>query len=157
MDMRMVIFSRVTISNPDFLSSSETGVEPGIRSWKKHWSEWARCQKAVGGIYFTKKWRTDTLQPGLEFDNFKLRLKSCIFICISWLNGSFFGGDDQDCLKEGVKTYQWHQNRLIICQLFNCLCIYSLWVLVEYIGFDRFSSASYPQKTVSLLEKESWV
>jgi hypothetical protein len=30
------------------------------------------------------------LQPGLEFDNIKPRLKSGIFKCICWLNGSFF-------------------------------------------------------------------
>jgi hypothetical protein len=41
----------------------------------------------------------------LEFDNFKPRLKRGIFKCISWLNGSFFGGDDRGFLKEGVKTY----------------------------------------------------
>ncbi len=61
----------VTISKPDLLSSSKTGVNLGIRSWKKHFSDWARCQTAIGGIYFTKKWRAETLQPGLEFDNFK--------------------------------------------------------------------------------------
>ncbi len=67
-------------------------VDPGIRSWKKHSSDWARCQKAIGGISFTKKWRAETLQPGLEFDNFNPRLESSIFKCISWLNGSFFFG-----------------------------------------------------------------
>jgi hypothetical protein len=79
----MVSASCVTISNLDSLSTSETGNNSGIRSWKKHSSEWARCQKAIGGIYFTKKWRAETLQPGLEFDNFKPRLKSGIFKCIS--------------------------------------------------------------------------
>ncbi len=68
--------SCLTISNPNLLSSSETGVNPGLRSWKKHLSDWARCQKAVGGIYLTKKRRAETLQPGSEFDNFKPRLKS---------------------------------------------------------------------------------
>jgi hypothetical protein len=34
-------------------------------------------------------------EPGFEFDNFKPRLKSRIFKCISWLNGYFFGGDDE--------------------------------------------------------------
>jgi hypothetical protein len=82
-----VSMSFVTISNPDSLSSSETGVNPSIRSWKKHLSEWARCQKAICSIYFTKKWRADTLPPGLEFDSFKPWLKSGIFKCISWLNG----------------------------------------------------------------------
>ncbi len=59
---------------------------------KKHLSEWAWCQKAIGGFYFTKKRRAETLQPGSEFDNFKPRLKSSIFKFISWLNGSFLGG-----------------------------------------------------------------
>ncbi len=76
----------------DSLSSSETGVNFGIRSWKKHFSEWAWCQKAIGGIYSTKKWRAETLQPGLEFDYFKPWLESGFFKCISWLNGSIFGG-----------------------------------------------------------------
>jgi hypothetical protein len=97
-DVKPVAFtvsaSCVTISNPASLSSSETGLNPGIRSWKKHLSEWAQWQKAICGIYFTKKWRTETLQPGLAFDNFKPQLKSSIFKCISWLNGSFLGGDD---------------------------------------------------------------
>jgi hypothetical protein len=31
--------SCVPISNPDSLSSSETGVDPEIRSWKKHLSD----------------------------------------------------------------------------------------------------------------------
>jgi hypothetical protein len=67
-------------------------------------SEWARYQKAIGGIYFTKKWRAETLQPGLVFDNFKARLESCIFKCISWLNGPFLGGYNRDFLIENVKT-----------------------------------------------------
>ncbi len=67
-------------------------VNPGIRSWKKHSSEWGRCQEAIGGIYFTKKWRGETLRPGLEFVNFKPRLESGVIKWISWLNGSFFWG-----------------------------------------------------------------
>ncbi len=42
------------------------------------------------------------LQPGLGFDNFKPRLKTGIFKCITWLDGSLFGGDDRGFLKEGV-------------------------------------------------------
>jgi hypothetical protein len=98
--------SRVTIANLDLLSNSETGVNPGIRSWKKHLSDWARCQEAIGGIYFTKKWRAETIQPGLEFDNFKPWLNSGIFKCISWLNVSFLGGDNRSFPKEEVETYQ---------------------------------------------------
>jgi hypothetical protein len=100
-----VSWSCVTIANPDTLSSSETGVNLGIRSWKKHSSEWAWWQEAIGEIYFTKKWRAETLQPGLEFDNCKPRLKSGIFKCICLLNSSFFWGDDRGFLKEGVNAY----------------------------------------------------
>ncbi len=68
-----------------------TGVYPVIKSWEKHLSKWARCQKAIGGIYLTKTWRAETLQPGLEFDNIKPRLESGVFYkCISWLNRWFF-------------------------------------------------------------------
>ncbi len=42
----------------------------------------------------------------LDYDNFKPGLESGIFKCTSWLNGSFFGGDDRGFLKDGVKTYQ---------------------------------------------------
>ncbi len=42
---------------------------------------------------------------GLELDNFEPRLISGIFKCITWLIGSFLGGDDRGFLKEGVKTY----------------------------------------------------
>ncbi len=94
-----VYASCVTISNHNLLFISETGVNSGIRSWKKHSSEWAWCQKAIGGIYFTKKWRTETLQPGLEFGNFKL--KSGIFKCISWLNGPFSSGWWSDFSEKG--------------------------------------------------------
>jgi hypothetical protein len=66
------------------------GVNPDMRSWKKHSSEWARCQKAIGGIYYTKEWRAETLQPGLEFDNFKPQLESSVFKCIIWPSGLFF-------------------------------------------------------------------
>ncbi len=94
--------SCLTISNPDSLSSSETGNNPGIRSWKKHSSDWARCQKAVGGIYFTKKRRVETLQPGSEFDNFKHQLKSgCLQMHLLAERFLFWKG----FLKEEVKTY----------------------------------------------------
>jgi hypothetical protein len=105
-DGRFLVYARcVTISNPGSLPNSETRDNSGIRSWRKHLSEWARCHKATGGIYFTKKWRAETLQRGLEFENFKLRLKSGIIKCISWLNDLFFGGYDRGFLKEDVKAY----------------------------------------------------
>ncbi len=60
---------------PNSLSSSETGVNLGIKSWWRHLSEWAQRQEAIGDIYFTKKWRAETLKPRLEFGSFKPRLK----------------------------------------------------------------------------------
>jgi hypothetical protein len=97
-----------TFSNPDSLiSSSKTGVNPGIRSWKKkHSSEWTQCHKDIGGIYPTKNWRAETLHPGLEFDDFKSRLKSGIFKCFSWLNSSCFGGNHRGFSKEDDTSYQ---------------------------------------------------
>jgi hypothetical protein len=57
------------------------------------------------GIDFTKKWRAETLQPGLDLDNFKPRLTSGILNCISWLNSSIFGANDCSFLNDGVKAY----------------------------------------------------
>jgi hypothetical protein len=45
------------------------------------------------------------LQLGSEFDKFKPWFKSLIFKCISWLNGSFLGGDGWGFLHEEVKIY----------------------------------------------------
>ncbi len=88
----MVVFQRlrvvyVTFSKPHSLSTSEI---PGIRSRKTQLSKCTRFQESIGGNYFTKKWRAQTPQPGLEFDDCKPRLESGIFKCTSWLNGSFF-------------------------------------------------------------------
>ncbi len=117
----LVSTSCVTISNPDSLCSCATGVNLGIRSWKKHLSEWARCQKAIGGIYFTKQWRAETLQPGLEFDNFIPWLESCMFKCISWLNGSVFLWWWSGFSERGSQDPSNGTN------VFFCLHIYSLW------------------------------
>jgi hypothetical protein len=43
--------SCMTLSNQDLHFNSETGASPVTKSWKKHSSEWARCQEAVGGIH----------------------------------------------------------------------------------------------------------
>ncbi len=93
----------VTIWNPGSLSSSGAQVDPDSRSWKKLFSERISCQKAIEDLYFTKKWRAETLQPDLQFDNFKPQLESDIFRCISWLNGTFFWGWWWGFLKDGVQ------------------------------------------------------
>jgi hypothetical protein len=46
--------------NPALLSSSETRVNLGIKSWKKCLSESAQCQQAISDIYFTE---TEDLRP----------------------------------------------------------------------------------------------
>ncbi len=57
----LVSASYVTIPNRDSLFNIDTGVNPGIRVWKKHIYYWALCQKAIGGICFTQKERAETL------------------------------------------------------------------------------------------------
>jgi hypothetical protein len=122
--------SCVTISNPNSLSSSEPGVIPRKEADKKnHLFDWDRCQKAIGGIYFIKKWRAEILQPGLKFDDFKPRVKRCIFKCMSWLNDSFFGDDDRAFLKEGVKVYILASMASLTHQCFFHLHICGVWVL----------------------------
>jgi hypothetical protein len=41
-------------------------------------------------LFHKKKWRAETSQPWLEFDNFKPRIERGICICNSRLNGSYF-------------------------------------------------------------------
>ncbi len=97
--------SRLASANPASLSSSETGVNLGIKSWKKRLSESAQCQEAISCIYFTKKtWRPEGLQPGLEIGKSQPRSEVDIFEGISWLNDSEYGGKYRGFLKEGVKT-----------------------------------------------------
>ncbi len=116
-----------TISIPKSLSSNETGVNAGIRSWKKHSSEWAWCQRAMGGIYSTKKWRADTPQRGLEFGNFKPRLKTRYhqlhllaerFVFRGWWSGYSERGSQN--LSNGTDVASWLVNFVF------CLHIYSL-------------------------------
>jgi hypothetical protein len=151
--------SSVTISNPDSLSSSETGVNPVIRSWKKHLSEWDRGQKAIGGIYFTKKWRAETLQPGVEFDSFEPRLRSCIFKCISWLNGDFLKW--WSGLYETVESSpnQTRQFRLLTRQIvflffFLFLIIHSLWVRYGELN-ERNMGALVPGTQAEAIKKNA--
>jgi hypothetical protein len=85
------------ISNPDSLSSSETG--PG-QSWnmklKKHSSDFRLMSGShwmIVDIYFTNKCRAETLKLRLDLTIPKPRLESGTFKCISWLNYSFFERD----------------------------------------------------------------
>ncbi len=106
-DEKMVVSSCVCemrdVFKPWLFYRSETRVKPGIRSWKST-SDWAQCKKAIGGMYFTKKWRSE-VPTWFKIWQSQTRIKSCIFKCISWLNGSFFwGGDGRAFLEKEVKT-----------------------------------------------------
>ncbi len=108
---------------PDANSNLFPAVKQGIiRGWKQHLSEWAQCQKPVGGsgTYFTKKGRVETLQPGWEFDDFQPRLENCIFKCISWLQAvQFYWSDDRSFvmsrdLSNGTNVASW-LSKFIFC------------------------------------------
>jgi hypothetical protein len=80
---------------------------------------------------FENKWRAETQQPVLKFDSFNSCLKSGIFKCISWLNGSFFFFVWYwvffPFFQRESRPIQWHQCRFLTRQLHFCLHIYSLW------------------------------
>jgi hypothetical protein len=127
--------SCVTVSNPVCFPAVIWGFNPRIRSWKTHSSEWARFHKAIGGIYLTKKWRTETLQPRSKFDNFKPRLKSGIlehllgerFVVGGVMIGVFWKRESR------LKPIQRHHFRLLTCQLLFCLPIYTLWLFFFWV------------------------
>ncbi len=125
-DVNMVPVSAscVAILNPDSLSSSKRRVNPGIRSWKSTDLNELAIRKPL--IYFTKKLRAKTLQPGLQFDDFKTRLKSGIFKCIYWLSGSFFRGSWSGFSERGCQVQSIGTNVASwIANFFFCLHIYS--------------------------------
>jgi hypothetical protein len=135
-----------------FPYNSETRVNTGLRSWEKHLSEWARCLKAIGGIYFIKKWRANTLQPGLEFDNFKPRLKSSIFKCISPR------GDDHSFPKEEVKIYLLMASSLKVAYLTRRLFLSSTFFFLPVAQCFGVSSFSLPSQEKIINRKfEIWL
>jgi hypothetical protein len=137
----LVSASYVTFSNLDSLFSCETcRVNLGIRSWKEHLPEWAGCSKTIGGIYFTNKWRAETLQRGSEFYNFKPRRKSGIFNCISLLNCSIVWSVIIEIFwkKESIPI-EWRICCLLTRHVFTCTRavrhhIYSLWSELAPMG-----------------------
>ncbi len=70
---------------------------------KEHLPDWAQCQEAIGGIYFTK----EALQPGLEIGNFEPGLKVVCVIVFSGWTALFLVvvAGSQRFLKDGFKTY----------------------------------------------------
>jgi hypothetical protein len=108
----LVFVSCVACSNLNALYCSERGSSSN-QKLKKHLSDWAGCQKAIGGIYFTKKWKAETLQTGWGFDNFKPRIKAvssnasprCTArLFLRMMRGVFW--------KRESRPIQWHQYRL---------------------------------------------
>ncbi len=75
--------SREILETREPLSSGETGVNPGMRSWQKA-RVWIRMSESYCWNLFLKEVKSwDSIQPGLELVNFKPRLKSGVFGCIS--------------------------------------------------------------------------
>ncbi len=104
---------------PRSFSSSETGVNPGIRSWKKHSSERAQCQNAITDINITKKWRAETLQFGWEFYDIKPGLKAVSSNASPrWTVRIFSVGEKEP------RPIEWHQCRPLTRQLFS---VFNLW------------------------------
>jgi hypothetical protein len=84
----LVLTSYVKISNPYSFSSSETGVDLGIRSWNSTYPNELDVGKQLV-VSISQRSEELRLQPGLKFVNFEPPLESFIFKCFSWLNGSF--------------------------------------------------------------------
>jgi hypothetical protein len=100
-----VSMSCLTISNLDSLYIKETGTNPRIIIWKEHLSEWARCQKVIDGIYFTRKWRAKTITTWFRYWHFQTPALKRYLQMHLLTERFFFGGDDQSFLKGWVKTY----------------------------------------------------
>ncbi len=127
--VKLVVFRRprvtwhLTFSNPDSNSSSETGV---ILEYEAetfvHLTKIDDKKQLVVSIS-QKKWRAETLQPDLAFDNSKPWLENDILI--SRLNGSFFfevmNWWSRFFWKRKSRPIKWHQCRLLTCKRFICL------------------------------------
>jgi hypothetical protein len=104
----------VSILNLGLPSSSETGVYPGIRSWKMHLSEWARSQKSIMESISRRKWRAETLQPGLDFDNFNTHQLEKALVTELFV----FLGLIVIFWKWESRPSKWHQFRLLTLNFF---------------------------------------
>ncbi len=133
------------VTNPDSLSSNETEINPGIRSWKSSYPNELDVRKPSVVSVSQNIWRAKTLQSYLEFDNLKPRLDSCIFKSISGMNGSIFEGDVPGCLKVGVEIYILTPIRLLPCQFF------SVFISIVYVETGMLvlldTTIYYPQIT----------
>ncbi len=126
----------VTLSNPDLLSSSETRKKKlkKARIWMSSMSESHWC------IHFTRKWRADTLQPGLEFDILRSRLKNGIFkmhISHGW-TVYFLGTMLWVFWKRESRPILWLQYHPILRKRFFNLLDHSLWDAPVFFLFFIF-------------------
>ncbi len=90
-------------------------IQFAFKQWNRGWSWDMKLKRALMWMswmseshwwypFYNEVERTDST-TWFRVDNFKPRFRSGIFKCISWLNGSFFEGDELGLLKLGVKTY----------------------------------------------------
>jgi hypothetical protein len=68
---------------------------------KKRYFESAQCQRAIGGINFTEMCRPEALHHDFETGKSQPRSEVGNFECMSWLNGSFFGGCTSEFSERG--------------------------------------------------------
>ncbi len=95
--------------------------------------------------YFKEKWRAETPQYGLEFDNFRTPVWKQYLQMHLVAEQFFYGSDDRGFLKEGVKTYLMApMSPLVSHKFFFCLHIYSLWSLVCTNFRPSFVAISLP-------------
>ncbi len=59
----------------------------------------------MGGIYFTEMWGSEALEHGLEIGKYQPMFVVGIFEYMSWVNHSFFKGDEWGFMEEVVKTF----------------------------------------------------
>ncbi len=116
-------------STPDLVSSSEIGVNPGIRSWKTHLAECARCQKAIGCIYFTKKvksWDSTTCFRIWQFQTpaWKryLRMHLLAERFVFWGLWSRFSKSGNQCLSNDTNAASKFINFFMSSHLYSIIC-----------------------------------
>lgn len=116
---------------PNSLSSRETGVDPGIRRWKKTtYLNKINVRTKPLVVYISQKnWGAETLKPGSEFDMFEPQLKSGFFkaftawpVCLLGVIWFFWEGI-KTCL---IYVTLWYMSPLNVLTFSYCLRIDSL-------------------------------
>ncbi len=122
--MKMVVFQCPQVvwrfQTPIRFPAVKQGLIPWVRSWKnKHLSEWAGRLIAIGVIYFTKKWRAETLQPdGLRIWRFlipawkrylqmHLLVEQLVCLVILMVIGVFWKGVMKTYIYNGLNETSW--------------------------------------------------